>query len=106
MTPDESNALMREVTVAPLITGTTSPFRVPCSFQDRSGHVLLEKRETVPVSRLQRHPCIICSAGFLEGNSLMHVQAMVVRLGQAAKKKPHRPTRGEPSSSPTRDGGI
>ena len=56
VSPDKSNALMREVTVAPLVKGDhLSPFRVPCSFQGRSGHVLLGQMETVPVDRLRRH---------------------------------------------------
>ena len=55
VSPDQSNALMLEVTVAPLVTGDhTSPFRVPLSFQGKDGHVLLGQMETVPVNRLRR----------------------------------------------------
>jgi mRNA-degrading endonuclease toxin of MazEF toxin-antitoxin module len=56
VSPDQSNALMREVTMAPLVTGDhLSPFRVPLSLQGKGGHVLLGQMETVPVNRLRRH---------------------------------------------------
>jgi len=68
VSPDESNALMREVTVAPLVTGDSpSPFRVPCSFQGRRGHVVLNEMDTVPVDRLGRQ------LGALDSESLRTV---------------------------------
>ena len=68
VSPEESNALMREVTVAPLVTGEhPSPFRVPCSFQGRRGHVVLNEMYTVPVHRLERQ------LGALDGESLRTV---------------------------------
>ena len=65
VSPEESNAVMREVTVAPLVMGEhRSPFRVPCSFQGERGHVVLDQMDTVPVDRLGRQ------LGALDGESL------------------------------------
>jgi mRNA interferase MazF len=41
--PDELNALLRTFIVAPLSTGShLYPFRVPCRFQGRAGHIVLD----------------------------------------------------------------
>lgn len=53
VSPDELNVQLRTFIVAPLTTGTYSyPFRVPCSFRGKSGHVVLDQIRTVDQERL------------------------------------------------------
>ena len=53
VSPDELNAHLRTFIVAPLTTGAYSyPFRVPCTFQSKSGHVVLDQIRTVDQERL------------------------------------------------------
>jgi mRNA interferase MazF len=53
VSPDELNTHLRTFIVAPLSTGAFSyPFRVPCTFQRRSGHVVLDQIRTVDQERL------------------------------------------------------
>jgi mRNA interferase MazF len=53
VSPDELNAHLRTFIVAPLTTGAYSyPFRVPCTFGRRSGHVVLDQIRTVDQERL------------------------------------------------------
>lgn len=48
VSPDELNANLRTFIVAPLTTGGHPyPFRVPCKFQGRSGHIVLDQIRTV-----------------------------------------------------------
>jgi mRNA interferase MazF len=48
VSPDELNGYLRTFIVAPLTTGGHSyPFRVPCRFGGRSGHVVLDQIRTV-----------------------------------------------------------
>ena len=48
VSPSELNAHLRTFIVAPLTTGAYSyPFRVPCTFERRSGHVVLDQIRTV-----------------------------------------------------------
>ena len=55
VSPDELNTHLRTFIVAPLTTGAFSyPFRVPCTFQRRSGHVVLDQIRTVDRERLVR----------------------------------------------------
>ena len=55
VSPDELNANLRTFIVAPLTTGSYSyPFRVPCKFRGRSGHVVLDQFRTVDRERLVR----------------------------------------------------
>lgn len=55
VSPDELNANLRTFVVAPLTTGSHSyPFRVPCKFQGKSGHVVLDQIRTVDRERLVR----------------------------------------------------
>jgi mRNA interferase MazF len=55
VSPDELNANLRTFIVAPLTTGGRSyPFRVPCKFQGRSGHIVLDQIRTVDRERLTR----------------------------------------------------
>ena len=53
VSPDELNEHLRTFIVAPLTTGAHSyPFRVPCTFRRRSGHVVLDQIRTVDQERL------------------------------------------------------
>jgi mRNA interferase MazF len=53
VSPDELNEHLRTFIVAPLTTGAYSyPFRVACTFQRRSGHVVLDQVRTVDQERL------------------------------------------------------
>ena len=56
VSPDELNDHMGTFIVAPLTTGSHGyPFRVPCRFQGKSGHVVLDQIRTVDRARLARH---------------------------------------------------
>ena len=53
VSPDELNAYLRTFIVAPLTTGSHPyPFRVPCRFGKRAGHVVLDQIRTVDRERL------------------------------------------------------
>lgn len=53
VSPDDLNAHLRTFIIAPLTTGGYHyPFRVPCHFQGRSGHVVLDQIRTVDRDRL------------------------------------------------------
>ena len=55
VSPDELNAHLRTFIVAPMTTGQHAyPFRVPCRFQGRAGHVVLDQIRTVDHGRLVR----------------------------------------------------
>lgn len=53
VSPDELNAHLRTFIVAPLTTGGhVYPFRVPCRFDGRDGHVVPDQLRTVDRDRL------------------------------------------------------
>ena len=53
VSPDELNTHLRTFIVAPLTTGGYSyPFRVACTFQGKSGYVVLDQIRTVDQERL------------------------------------------------------
>lgn len=55
VSPDELNAHLRTLIVAPLTTGGRSyAFRVPCRFAAKSGQVVLDQLRTVDRERLVR----------------------------------------------------
>ena len=55
VSPDELNAHLRTFIVAPLTTGSRSyPFRLPCRFGGRIGHMVLDQIRTVDQERLVR----------------------------------------------------
>jgi mRNA interferase MazF len=55
VSPDELNTHVRTFIVAPLTTGGHPyPFRIPCKFAGRSGHVVLDQIRTVDHERLVR----------------------------------------------------
>jgi mRNA interferase MazF len=55
VSPDELNGALSTFIVAPLTTGAHSyPFRVPCRFAGKSGHIVLDQVRTVDRARLSR----------------------------------------------------
>ena len=53
VSPDELNAHLRTFIVAPLTTGSHAyPYRVPCKFEGKPGHVVLDQIRTVDRERL------------------------------------------------------
>ena len=53
VSPDELNASLPTFIVAPLTTGSHGyPFRVPCRFQGKPGHVVIDQIRTVDRQRL------------------------------------------------------
>jgi len=55
VSPDEMNRYVRTVVVAPLTTaGRTYPSRVPVSFADRRGQVVIDQLRTVDKARLAK----------------------------------------------------
>ena len=55
VSPDELNAYLRTVIVAPLTTGGHPyPFRVPCRFEGRAGYVVIDQIRTIDRERLVR----------------------------------------------------
>jgi len=55
ISPDELNAHLRTFIVAPVTSsGHSYPFRVPCRFQGRDGHVVVDQIWTVDQERLVR----------------------------------------------------
>lgn len=56
VSPDELNAYMRTFIVAPLTTGGHPyPFRIPCTFEGKDGHVVPDQLRTVDRERLVKH---------------------------------------------------
>ena len=55
VSPNELNDYLQTVLVAPLTTGSHSyPFRIPCRFQRRNGHVVLDQLRVIDARRLVR----------------------------------------------------
>jgi mRNA interferase MazF len=53
VSPDELNAHLRTVIVAPMTTGGRAyPWRIRCRFQQRSGYIVLDQLRTVDQERL------------------------------------------------------
>ena len=55
VSPDELNIHFRTLIIAPLTTGSHPyPFRVPCRFEGKSGHIVVDQVRTVDRERLVR----------------------------------------------------
>ena len=55
VSPEELNADLRTFIIAPLTTGGHPyPFRIPCRFGGKAGHVVLDQIRTVDQERLVR----------------------------------------------------
>ncbi|HEU4793468.1 MAG TPA: type II toxin-antitoxin system PemK/MazF family toxin [Nitrolancea sp.] len=63
VSPDELNAHLRTVTVAPMTRGGHPyPFRVACRFEKKHGHVVLDQLRTVDSERLVKRLGTLSSA--------------------------------------------
>ena len=68
VSPDELNAHLRTVIVAPMTTsGRAYPWRIRCRFQQRLGYVVLDQLRTVDRERLVK------KLGSLSGSTLVEV---------------------------------
>jgi mRNA interferase MazF len=75
VSPDELNAHLRTLIVAPLTSGGHAyPFRVPCRFQRRSGHVVIDQIRTVDRERLVRR------LGRLSPPTLQHILSVLQEM--------------------------
>ena len=55
ISPDDLNHHLRTFIVAPMMTGGHAyPFRIPCRFQRRAAHIVLDQLRTVDMERLIR----------------------------------------------------
>ena len=55
VSPDELNEHLATLIVAPLTTGSHAyPFRVPCRFQQKHGHIVLDQLRTIDHERCVR----------------------------------------------------
>ena len=53
ISPDEMNRALATLLVAPMTTGGKSwPTRIPCTFQGKSGHVVLDQIRTIDRDRV------------------------------------------------------
>jgi mRNA interferase MazF len=72
VSPDELNAHLRTFIVAPLTTGAFSyPFRVPCTFQGKSGHVVLDQVRTVDQERLVKRLGVLSPAALTQSLAVL-----------------------------------
>lgn len=56
VSPHELNAHLRTHIVAPLTTGSFRyPFRVPCTFQGKAGHIVLDQARAGDRERFVKH---------------------------------------------------
>ena len=75
VSPDELNTHLRTFIIAPLTTGSHGyPFRVPCRFQGKSGHVVVDQIRAVDRERLVRR------LGKLSPSALRHVLAKLQEM--------------------------
>jgi mRNA interferase MazF len=67
VSPDELNHHLRTVVVAPMTTaGQAYPFRLPCTFGGKRGHVVLDQVRTVDRERLRKRLGVIAPATLRE----------------------------------------
>jgi mRNA interferase MazF len=75
ISPDELNAHLRTVIVAPMTTaGQPYPFRVPCRFGGKTGFVVLDQIRTVDRERLVKR------VGKLSGATFEKVLALLQEM--------------------------
>lgn len=78
VSPDELNAHLRTVIVAPMATGGHPyPFRVACRFEKKQAHVVLDQLRTVDSERLVKRLGTLSSATL--GTVLDRLQEMFAR---------------------------
>jgi mRNA interferase MazF len=72
VSPDELNAHLRTLIVAPLTTGGYAyPFRVSCQFDDKDGHVVADQLRSVDRDRL------IKRLGILDEDTLVELLSIL-----------------------------
>ena len=55
VSPDELNEYMATYIVAPMTTGShTYPFRIPCTFKGKDGHIIIDQIRTIDEERIVR----------------------------------------------------
>ena len=75
VSPDELNAHMGTFIVAPLTTGSRAyPFRIPCHFGRKQGHVVPDQLRTVDRERLLKH------LGSLSEETLLEVLTVLQQM--------------------------
>jgi mRNA interferase MazF len=75
VSPNELNEHLRTAIVAPMTTGGRAyPWRVPCRFQNRSGHVAVDQLRTVDTDRLVRR------LGHLSSDTLENVSEVLQEM--------------------------
>jgi mRNA interferase MazF len=75
VSPDELNRHLRTVVVAPMTTGGQAhPWRVPCRFRRRSGHVAMDQLRTVDAERLGKR------LGRLDPETVSHVLGVLQEM--------------------------
>jgi mRNA interferase MazF len=75
VSPPELHDYLRTVIVAPMTTGSkAAPFRVPVSFQGKTGLILLDQIRTLDKLRLTR------KLGAVDGKTLADAQAVLREL--------------------------
>ena len=75
ISPDELNAHLRTIIVAPLTTGSHPyPFRVACRFGGKNGHIVIDQLRTVDGERLVRR------MGAISGATLDRVLAVLQEM--------------------------
>src|SRR5262245_49658609 len=63
VSPDELNAHLRTVIIAPMTTGGRGyPWRIRCRFQNRSGYVVLDQLRKIDRDRLVQRLGVLSSA--------------------------------------------
>ena len=72
VSPDDLNAHVRTFIVAPLTTGGHPyPFRIPCRFAGRAGHVVLDQIRTIDHERLVRRLGKLAPQTVRQANSVL-----------------------------------
>ena len=67
VSPDELNVSVRTFIVVPLTTGShPHPFRVPCRFAGKDGHIVLDQIRVVDQARLGRRMGQLTSATLMK----------------------------------------
>lgn len=75
ISPDEMNRHIRTIIVAPMTTaGKDYPTRVPCTFQNKNGQIVLDQIRTLDKSRL------IKRLGVIDSQTQVDVVAVLQRL--------------------------
>ncbi len=72
VSPDELNAHLGTFIVAPLTTGGRAyPFRIPCTFEGKQGHIVPDQLRTVDRERLVKHLGALPESTLLEVLSVL-----------------------------------